>query len=338
MRRKIQIPDEVRASIEAHIRKSVQLFQRSYDSTSSTEDSLTVKLGEQLNTRRKRTVVVSEGQQPGKWKWKLIYTKFSDRSRDSEEKHLGADGILEFTAGNRELGRKAVLFQCKKKGNRYSNSLEQAAKLSNWREAAFFLEFDRNQSSAVSLDDVVKDGQITPNSKRIHIDEFLIDHFLACHIGDADLEYFAEKKRLSWVSQNGDQVHARFAVKHRMKLEVFTPCKRWRRSPLGDELPLAKIQEYRMDSAFTDSTLDELKALTKVYHPDASDGAPEHVKIALQTRLREIREKVETLRLADLNKPIEEEIDPVTRDLTDMQFIDTPLATERAYVRRGDDE
>lgn len=298
MRRELRLPEEVLLSVGTHIRQAIENFHRTYDSTSSSEDSLTVKLGELLNTKRSRVVEVKNFQPSGKWKWKIIYSKFSDRCRDSEEKHIGADGFIEIDVEGGEFGRKAALFQCKKRGNSYANILEQAAKLSTWREAAFFVEFAREGSAAVSLDDVVKDSKIGPDTAKTALADYLIDYFLACKIGDGDLKYFAPLKKLAWRDLDNRHVYARFAVKHRLRLKVKSPWRHWVKTPYGDIVPLEHLHEHRLDAAYQGLDERQLKLLAMIYHPDFHQRADEQTLTILDVRAREIIEKINMLRAA----------------------------------------
>lgn len=296
MRRNLNIPSEIRLSIKEHIENSVKEFHKNFLSTSSTEDSLTIKLGELLNTRKMISVNVPGGEQPGKWKWKITYNKFSDKGKNSEESYIGADGIIEIMVGRYELTKKSALFQCKKIGNHYNNTLDQAAKLSNWREASFFILFSQEKSSILSIDAVIKEKKIPKNGGEIGVDDFLIEHFLACKIGDGDIKYYADKKRLSWRSQDGSYVNACFGIRHRLRLEVLPPPHYYRAEPFGTELSLERIHDFRLDSAYEDLSEVQLKSLLKIYHPDTLVKVNDQTKRIYEIRTREIIEKLKEIR------------------------------------------
>jgi hypothetical protein len=292
MKNKLDLPDEVRNAIADHIRQSVASFQREYHDVSHAEDSLTVKLGKALMTSRSRAVSVQSSHRPGIWHWKIEYNKFSDRGKNAEETIIGADGVIEVAARRQEVGSKTALFQCKIEGHSTKNLVEQVAKLSNWREASFVLIFSDKMSSVVQLDEVLRSQGNLSKAKRIPLDDFLIDYFIGCLVGDSDLEYYADRKVLAWRTSSMKSVFASFIAKQRLRFYVNPPAHRYRRSPWGEEISVQSVHDHRMDSAYEGETKRSLRRLVKVYHPDRFLREGTDTITIFQKRLQEINSAI----------------------------------------------
>jgi hypothetical protein len=145
MAQPIYIPSHVKEAIVRHVDKAISKAVAAYGSAAEDEDALTGQLGFALRTSRR----VADG-----WTWPIDYAKLRGRGPDAAEKALGADGILEMHVHTAEgVQRKAALFQAKKAWKSDGKLLEQALLLSNWREAAFVLNFtdlfDRRRGALV---------------------------------------------------------------------------------------------------------------------------------------------------------------------------------------------
>jgi len=97
MRRRLYIPDEVKANIRAHLETAIQNTVEGFDSASEDEDTMTGHLGARLQVRVQRVMVPRPNEIPGEWRWAIKYYKFRGRGPAATERFLGADGIFELT-------------------------------------------------------------------------------------------------------------------------------------------------------------------------------------------------------------------------------------------------
>lgn len=142
MRNKIYIPKEVKVSISEHIRNSINRAVEGYSSACEDEDTLTGHLGALLKIENQEVFV--EDNLPGAWKWSINYYKFRGRGSKATESFLGADGIFELLVNgskDNQSSKKSLLFQAKNNWKNDKLLYKQCIKLSNWREAAFVVNY-----------------------------------------------------------------------------------------------------------------------------------------------------------------------------------------------------
>src|SRR5436190_19048543 len=141
MPRSLAIPDEGQQAIRARLTDALAQASGAFDSAAEDEDTLTGDLCGALRTPRRRVFVAqSVAEIPGEWTWSINYYKFRGRGAGAPENKVGADGIFELTVDyGAHSETKSLLFQAKVEGKQPGLLLEQALKLSTWREAAFIL-------------------------------------------------------------------------------------------------------------------------------------------------------------------------------------------------------
>lgn len=292
------LPVEVVQSIVGHVREAVRRTIDDYPSVSEDEDTLLGHLGSKLKTGSQR-VVVSDPELSGVWSWELDYIKFRGRGWGAAEKILGADGILTLSVdyGGRPQ-TKAALFQAKIEGVADRELVGQCAKLSNWREAAFVLNFAAHSIQAVDLESVFRAA--IGRTRKLSGDDlagFLANAFIPCLVGDLELNYDAVRKVLTWRSRSRNRsrlVATRFRVRHRLAIKA-RPLRR-RSGPPTPLIEAEEIYQHRMDvdprealslpSGFTEKSVKaKRKALAGIYHPDR------HMELKSEPELLELLER-----------------------------------------------
>ena len=163
MRRRMYIPDAVRDAIRDHVAAALDRAASEFDIRGEDEDTLTGHMGALLQVARQRVEVPPPDELPGVWQWAIKYTKFRGRGPGATERSSGADGIFELTL---EIGgrteRKSLLFQAKVGARGGRDLVEQALKLSTWREAAVVIAYAPTGFTAFTLDEVLASRGGTP--------------------------------------------------------------------------------------------------------------------------------------------------------------------------------
>ncbi len=308
---RIYIPNEVKKSIKSHLKVAIENAENAYENACEEEDALTGQLGFSLKCKQKRVYVTSlsdsQDVQPGVWKWSFKYYKFRGRGPKPTENILGADGIFEFGVQRGEnFQKKSLLFQSKNDLENDKGLYLQAIKLSNWREAAFVINFTPKSIEAFQLDDVLK---ARGSRKRIQnvssLYKVLSEQYIDCHIGDTDLEYDAQLHRLSWRDYDNKTINTKFNIKNRIRLKIIPP--KYHNYDIGDEIPNSEVYKHRMyvsdedlfalDDSFTESELKkERNKYVISYHPDLNRDLDDlHMEI-LKRRMQEANKVYERLR------------------------------------------
>lgn len=303
MRRRLRIPDEVKASISKHIHTAVADAVDGYLSAREDEDTLTGHLGASLrNKKHKVDVVMDVREMGGTWAWSIDYYKFRGRGKNASESFLGADGIFELNlAWPYGTEKKSLLFQSKKEWSDVNPSLfEQCIKLSTWREAAFVLNYTPNEFQTFSLDDVIRSRGSRANAQQPEkLETFLSTNFLDCLIGDTDLVYDAVSNRLHWRAFSGEIVTTKFTVGSRVSINVEAPKRGGKLDKGGHkEVPNVEIYNYRMQADEEEMlslrphyTKEDVKrartTFALAYHPDKHPEADELLKDILNRRMQE---------------------------------------------------
>jgi hypothetical protein len=216
------LPPQVREAIRQHIADSLGKAQAGYWSAYEDEDVLTGQLGGLLRISNQTVESYGQDERPTTYEWSIDYKKFRGRGKRATESLIGADGIFELRVkvGSRQE-QKSILFQAKKEWTKDPQVLTQAIKMSNWREAAFILNYKPTGFEAYGIDDtVMMRGQRPTSSSRQDLSTFLSDNFLACKIGDTDLSYDAKSKSLTWRDMQGAMIRTSFDLKHRISIRV----------------------------------------------------------------------------------------------------------------------
>jgi len=296
MPRPLYIPPEVKKAIVSHLRDAVPRAVQGFYSASADEDTLTGHLGALLKAGP-RIVRVYNNERPRSWTWSIDYAKFVGGGRDASEHIIGADGIFELRIRtDQTIERKSLLFQAKKNWRKDSLILEQAIKLTTWKEAAFILNYTDNRFEAVDLADAIRRGGSKPGDA-ISLDEYLGHWFLDCLVGDTDLSYDARARLLRWKTLSGEIVAIRFPLKRRFRIDVAT-------LPIGTAarlIPSSKVHEYRMNARAEEilsipdhPSSEDLKLAKKrvasLYHPDKFPELSETLRRILTRRAQEASE------------------------------------------------
>ena len=297
----LYVPERVRADMRERMESRIVKTISEFESASEDEDVLTGHLGANLTTHA-RQVYVPSPELPGYWTWSLRHRKFRGRGPGATEKKLGADGVIELTLDSPSGSRsKSMLFQSKMEGSSGARGLvEQCAKLSTWREAAAVFSYGKHGFQALTLDATLAAKGDLVRAKGAALSEFLAETFVGCEVGDTELRYHVEEKMLTWIDAERRRVAARFAVKHRIKINVKPPSPA--RSALQgfDEISADEIAKHRMAVDDKDllgvewnATQTEMKAaqkaITKVYHPDMWNGWSDVIREAMEARTKEVQ-------------------------------------------------
>jgi hypothetical protein len=270
----------VKDSIASHVSASLKAAVAGYLSANEDEDTLTGDLGACLRIGSQR-VTVDDFEIEGTWTWSLTYYKFRGRGKKATESFLGADGIFELSVqlNDENEEKKSLLFQAKNDWNNSDrNLLKECIKLSNWREAAFVLNYTPHEYEAFSIDEVLKTrAKRTAAGEGTSLSSFLNKKFVECLIGNTELQYEARSRKLIWRAASGEMVETRFTIPHRFAINIKPPKRH--RSLRYREILNADVHSYRMStededvlSLRNDHTAEELnrarKRLAQIYHPD----------------------------------------------------------------------
>lgn len=253
-------------------------------------------------------VVVSTNQElPGPWKWSIAFTRFSGRG--IEEKHIGSDVIVELVLRrpNRfQIESKSLLLQAKKNWTTDTRILEQAAKLSNWREAAGVINLTASRFEAFGLDAVILAKGRRPSHGSVRLSDFLANEFVGGPLGDETIAFDARRRILQWLDMNDTLVACPFGLKHRIEIEVEPPMP-FRPNSNAAEIDPDEIHNHRLKAEPSEilgvpylpnanEVKKALRQLQKTYHPDYYNDAAEFVKQAIKRRSQEINAAVGELR------------------------------------------
>lgn len=220
----LHLPRNVYEAVAEHLRSVGRRAHRHWETNQAHEDSLTGALFSQLTTHRTRRISGDHG----KWLWRIKAYKFGSGGRGSQEKMIGADGILEIEIwhhGSGTIDQKSLLIQAKKQWSgrdtrlvKQINSIEHIAPGSS---AAF--DYGPDGYSAVKGKHVLTaegyrndlaDRQIEP------LGDFLADQFLACTAGVKGLYYDPRRKLLHPPVQLTGPSAVEFIVPERLRIEI----------------------------------------------------------------------------------------------------------------------
>jgi hypothetical protein len=277
-------------------------------SANEDEDTLTGEVGAALRSGRRRVFVEQSSLEvPATWTWEITYYKFRGRGPRAPESFLGADGIVELnvTIGSRQE-QKSLLFQAKVAGHGGRDLLEQALKLSTWREAATIFIYGESGYRALSIDPVIASRGILQLDGGRPLNEYLGLDFLECLVGDTELQYDARRRRLAWRAMDGERIATRFALGHRIGIFVSSPQKRGAPSDVHRVVDPEQAHLYRMEAEDiqvlgleTGATARAIRAarnkLALTYHPDAFGDLSALLRDAATRRMQEINAAVDRI-------------------------------------------
>lgn len=301
MRQRFYLPRAVISDIADHFTQAIDETEASFYSACEDEDALTGHLGGKLTTRQ-RLVNVVDDEINGIWRWSLSYRKFRGRGKGAPERTLGADGIFELVFDNsKTTSTKSILFQSKMAGAGGRDLVDQCARLSTWREAAFVMLYAPTGFRAITLDAVLQEKGKVENAPSDKLASFLTQQFVGCRIGDNDLRYRPETRELSWYSVNDETVGVRFSIPNRLRLKVMAPRRNDGYLWIDKRIEADQLHRHRMKSALEDVLRvqhDETgqlpsKAfyqLARVYHTDLFNDFSSETRELLNARLQEFNQ------------------------------------------------
>ena len=308
MATRVYIPLEVVGDIKDWVRQAELAAIADFPQTSRDEDAIVESFGTRLRCRSRVVEVSSEQELPGAWKWSMSHTRFGS-GRGAEEKYVGADVIIELVlrrANRYRAETKGFLLQAKKNWTTDAKILGQAAKLSNWREAAAVMNLTRKHFEAFQLDDVILGKGRRPSHGAVRLSDFLVNEFVAGELGDDSLIYDARGRYLQWIDMKNTLVKCSFCCKQRYRFTIDPPAPPdpYSTSALIDP---NEIQDHRLKATPVEilgvphapkpsEIKKALRQLQKVYHPDSYNDAAEFVKQAVNRRSQEINYAVAELR------------------------------------------
>jgi hypothetical protein len=306
VRRNSFLPAELLDVIKKHIQEAVEDALASYYSASEEEDVMTGVLGHSLKSN------IQEFEFQGqKLKWSIDFYKFRGRGGKAAEKFLGADGIFELNILNGTMFelppifRKSLLFQAKNDWTSDKSVYHQSIKMSNWREAAFVINYTENKIESFFLDDAISNQGAKPKkSKGMPLSNFLADHFLPCKIGDTDLEYDAKRKILVWRNMENEWISTKFIAKNRIRFNIKIPERNNFKFERSDLISNSDIHKHRMKADVQDilavNILGNEKEIKKakndmlgIYHTDRHEKISDFLLDILKKRSQEINEAVQ---------------------------------------------
>ena len=306
MRRRIYIPEEVKQSIREHISTAIKSALEGYSSAVEDEDTMTGHLCSKLQVGTRR-VLVSEAQISGKWQWSINYYKFRGRGAGAPEKYLGADGIFELklTSGAR-IDSKSLLFQAKMEREGGARLLQQCIKLLTWREASFVANYAEAGFQAIPLDVVIgRRGHAVSFTNAKPLEEYLGRDYLDCLVGDDELRYDSQLRRLIWRAMNGEIVATRFKLKHRVRIRVQAPKTGDTIPGVDQEISPEEIHDYRMAATAEDivghasggvhALKESQRRLAASYHPDRFTNLDGLLQKILTRRMQEVNDGIDQL-------------------------------------------
>jgi hypothetical protein len=168
--------------------------------------------------------------------------------------------------------------------------------LTTWKEAAFIIKYGSARYTALDLENGLKQALRLPHPDETPLDDFLLDVFIACLLGDSELRYEPSDRILQWRDQNGEIVHTSFAVRHRLEIRVNGR----RQEPFyrGTRIDSSRIPEHRMKvtdeemlgvgrTATPKDVKRARKEAAKIYHVDKHQQLEPGVRDILNIRMRE---------------------------------------------------
>lgn len=299
MPRRLYIPAQVIEDISEHIESGVQKGIAGYWSANEDEDTLTGHLGACLKTGV-RTVNVTQDEIPGPWKWSIDYTKFRGRGKNATESFLGADGIFELTL-DRGFSKdtKSLLFQAKTDWDDSPDIVKQALLLSTWREASITVNYTESAIDAYSIDSVIASkGKKSKAKEPVSLQIALKEYFIICKIGNTDLRYDAQQRRLFWRDNNGVIVAVQFSIPSRIRVKVNSPVRK-NIQHVDKVISPDEIHKHRMEVEPEEVLMPMLtnaqvetkamqRSLAMAYHPDRFNTFDQLLKDIANSRMQEV--------------------------------------------------
>ena len=179
--------------------------------------------------------------------------------------------------------------------------VEQCARLSTWREAAFVILYDAGGFKAVTLDAALQAKGAIERAEYQTLARFLVDEFIGCKVGDSDLRYVPATRELSWHSISNEIVGVHFSTPNRFCLKVIPPRHGLTLPYVNRRIEPKQIHRHRMKSTPEDvlrvrygqpvqSSKQAVHQLARIYHPDLFVNFSPQTRELLNARLQEFNE------------------------------------------------
>lgn len=214
------VPPAVLAQLGSQMREGINEAVVHYPELGGDEDAVTGGLLTEISR-------VSKGSdaQSG-LSWRAYAWKVPGRGRGAAEKHTGADAIVEIEfcddAGALRV-RKSLPVQGKKEWKGRDKLLQdQAQKLASLPGGGIVVDFRASGYSAVGAQTAADAGA---DRRRVHKDaihplgDVLVDAFLGCDIGSADI-FYDDAEKLLWVYENGFVRRIPFRARRRLRVQL----------------------------------------------------------------------------------------------------------------------
>lgn len=216
-----RIPRAVKDAIKAYLREQGNSAQTDYAEASGSEDTLTGAFGKHL----KKDPTGVRGERG--WKWRIRWRKVRSSSRRSaEEKHTGADGIiqLEVFHADGNVFTKGLLFQAKKEDDKDLTRLkEQCGKMEKLAPSGSAI-FVYGSGCYFGRPSTTWDRMSNASVSASRIGDFLADEFMDCRVGQEGLFYEAERGTLV-VPPDADRGNLRRIREklNKIAIEIYEP-------------------------------------------------------------------------------------------------------------------
>ena len=294
------VPPEVK-HVRVHLDRGLDHAAAGFVSADKDEDTITGDIGVSLRSGRRQVLVEpssSERLGGGVGESRTTNSEGAVRERRKQSLVLTAFSILRVAAGGRRE-RKSFLFRAKLAGRGEHKLLEQAMRLSAWREAATVISYGQAGYRAADIGEKVADRGGMRRSAGSPLADYHGTGFLDCYVGDSALYYDAPRRRLVWRAMDGEMVATQFSISHRLRVAVEAPTIGPPTPPTDRVVRPDDAHRYRMDAedarvlsvdgaASVKSVRVAKRHLAQVYHPDAfAEDAPSLRETATR-RMQEI--------------------------------------------------
>ena len=156
-----------------------------------------------------------------------------------------------------------------------------------------------------------------PYPEEMPLEVFLMDGFVACRVGDSELHYEPSDRVLRWRDREGQVVHASFAVRHTIHLQVNGPNAQAMNR--GRQIEAEDIPKHRLEvtdeellglsRAPTESDVKRARRESaKLYHVDKHQQLEPGLQHVLNMRMKEQNAAAELEWTPILRHPVKTQI------------------------------
>jgi hypothetical protein len=308
MATQLYIPDEVIRDIQNWARQAELAAIADYPQTSKDEDAIVESLGTRLRCRT-RVVDVTVEQVNGRWRWSISHTRFGGRGRGAAEKQIGSDVIIQMVLRQPDrfqVDKKCLLIQAKKNWKNDPKIMEQAAKLSTWREAVAVMNLTAQKFEAFVIDDVIGGRGQRPSKGAVQFSTFFARQFVGGELGDESLLYDARRELLQWLDMKDTLVQCPFRCNQKIVITITAPVRPgpWDNPALID---VGEVHQHRLKASSseilgvpvwkgTSAIKTSYRRMQHLYHVDKHTNMADDVKDAMNRRSQEINQAYNDLK------------------------------------------